>query len=227
MNKPKILIKSPALPEIRSSLHCSEVDSSLKTVLADGVTLETSDNQITETSSLDKDSRPGMMRFGGLQEPTERDADRHLSLTYNQSYLSPYSIAEPPKSPKRVEMVDLTDSVPGVFTLANNFAQSTKPCPARAHLNLPSPLQALSHIAMPNRKPVDDDTPLGERNLLLFHDDALQANPQESGSHDHRGAMSDDPTPIDDEESLCPLELKARPRRHSSQSRKRSNINLN
>ena len=168
-----------------------------------------------------------MMHSEGLQEPTEREADRQLSLTYNQSYLNPNSTAEPPKSPERMEILDLTDSVPVVFTPANNFAQCTKPFPARAHLDLPSPFQALSHIAMPNKKSVDDDAPLGERNPLVSHDEASQANPQESGSHNHCGAMSNDPTPVDDEEPLCLLKLEARPHWHGSQSRKRSNINLN
>ena len=105
------------------------------------------------------------MHSEGLQEPTEREADRNLSLTCNQSHPSPHSTVEPPKLPERVEMVDLTHSVPGVFMPANNFSQSTKPCPARARLDLPRPFQALSHTAMPNRRPIDDDTPLGERNL--------------------------------------------------------------
>ena len=227
VNELEIITESPALPEICSTLRCSEVNSSLKTVLASGVPPKTSDNQISETYSVDKDRRPGVMHSEGLQQPTEREADRQLSLTYNQSHFNPHSTVERPKSSERVEMLDLTDSLPGVFTPANNFAQSTKPCPVGAHQDLPSPFQALSHIAMSNRKSVDDDTPLGESNLLVSHDDASQANPQESGSHDHRGAMSDDPTPVDDKEPLCPLKLEARPRWHGSQSRKRSNINLN
>ena len=165
VNEPETLTESSALPKIRSSLYCSEVDSSLKIVPADGITLEISENQITETSSLDKDSRPRMIRSEGLQESTEREANRHLSLTCNQSHPSPHSTAEPPKLPERVEMVDLTGSVLGVFTSANNFSQSTKACPARACSGLLSPFQALSYTAMLNTRPVDDDTPLGERNL--------------------------------------------------------------
>ena len=115
MSEPEILIKC-------LSLRCSEVNRSLKTVLASGVPPEILDNQITETSSLDKDSKPEIMHSKGLQEPTKREADQQLSLTYNQSYLNPHSTAEPPKSPERVEMLDLTNSVPGVFTPTNNFA---------------------------------------------------------------------------------------------------------
>ena len=61
-------------------------------------------------------------------------------------------------------MVDYTDSIPGVFALANNFAKSTKPCPALARSDLPKPFQALSHTAMLNTRSDDNDTPLGERN---------------------------------------------------------------
>ena len=66
VNEPDTLTESPAMLKIRSSLYCSEVHSSLKTVPADGIILETSNHQITETSSLDKDSRPGIMRSEGL-----------------------------------------------------------------------------------------------------------------------------------------------------------------
>ena len=134
-------------------------------MLTDASTLETSDNQITETSSLNEDSKPGIMRSEGLQESTGRKANRHLSLICIQSYSSPRSATEPPKLPERMEMVDLTDSVRGVFGPANNIAQSTKPCPAHTRPDLPTPFQALSYMAMPNTRPIDDDIPLGERNL--------------------------------------------------------------
>ena len=96
VNEPQILTESPALPGICSSLRCSEVDSSLKTVLASGVPSKISENQITGTASLDKDSRSGMMRSEGLQEPTEREADRQLSLTYGlrHRFLRPGSDVE-------------------------------------------------------------------------------------------------------------------------------------
>ena len=139
VNEPQILTKSPALPEICLSLRCSEVNSSLKTVLASGVPSKISENQITETASLDKDSRSRIMRSEGIQEPTKREANQQLSFTYNQSHLNPHSTAEPPKSPKRVEMLDLTNSVLRIYTPTNNSTQSTKPCPARAHLDLLSP----------------------------------------------------------------------------------------
>ena len=70
-----ILTKSPVLPEICSSLHCFKVDSLLKTVLTDASTLKTSDNQGTETSLLDKDSKPGIMYSKGLQESTKHKAN--------------------------------------------------------------------------------------------------------------------------------------------------------
>ena len=75
LNKPGILTKSPVLPEICLNLYCFKVDSSLKTVLTDASTLKISDNQITETSLLDKDSKPGIIRSKGLQESTKCKAN--------------------------------------------------------------------------------------------------------------------------------------------------------
>ena len=75
MNKPEILTKSLALSKICLSLYYSEVNSSLKTVLVSGVPSKISENQITETALLDKDSRSGVMRSKGLQEPTKREAN--------------------------------------------------------------------------------------------------------------------------------------------------------
>ena len=66
VNEPQILTKSPALPKICLSLRYSEVNSSLKTVLASGVLSKILENQTTETALLDKDSRSGVMRSKGL-----------------------------------------------------------------------------------------------------------------------------------------------------------------
>ena len=63
--------------------------------------------------------------------------------------------------------------------------------------------------------------------IHLYHDDNSQVDPQESESRDQRGATSDNPLPIDNDEPLYRLKLEVGPHRHGLQSCKRSIANLN